>query len=102
MKHVIIGTAGHVDHGKTLLIKALTGLIGFLGMYLGTIRRAVRCLRHADPMLRHVLIACVSALVGISFLGAAEYILFYPRDLFAFFILLGITLAAAKLAEESK
>lgn len=22
MKHVIIGTAGHVDHGKTLLIKA--------------------------------------------------------------------------------
>lgn len=26
MKHVIIGTAGHVDHGKTMLIKALTGL----------------------------------------------------------------------------
>ena len=25
MKHVIIGTAGHVDHGKTSLIKALTG-----------------------------------------------------------------------------
>ena len=25
MKHVIIGTAGHVDHGKTVLIKALTG-----------------------------------------------------------------------------
>ena len=53
-------------------------------------------------MLRRVLIACVSALVGISFLGAAEYILFYPRDLFAFFILLGITLSAVKLAEESK
>ncbi|MFZ5644388.1 MAG: selenocysteine-specific translation elongation factor [Bacillota bacterium] len=26
MKGVIIGTAGHVDHGKTLLIKAMTGL----------------------------------------------------------------------------
>ena len=25
MKHVIIGTAGHVDHGKTVLVKALTG-----------------------------------------------------------------------------
>ncbi len=25
MKHIIIGTAGHVDHGKTTLIKALTG-----------------------------------------------------------------------------
>lgn len=26
MKHVIIGTAGHVDHGKTELVKALTGV----------------------------------------------------------------------------
>lgn len=26
MKHVIIGTAGHIDHGKTTLIKALTGV----------------------------------------------------------------------------
>lgn len=26
MKHVIIGTAGHVDHGKTVLIRALTGI----------------------------------------------------------------------------
>ena len=26
MKHVIIGTAGHVDHGKTTLVKALTGI----------------------------------------------------------------------------
>jgi selenocysteine-specific elongation factor len=26
MKHVIIGTAGHIDHGKTALVKALTGI----------------------------------------------------------------------------
>jgi len=26
MKHIIIGTAGHVDHGKTALIRALTGI----------------------------------------------------------------------------
>lgn len=26
MKNIIIGTAGHVDHGKTCLVKALTGL----------------------------------------------------------------------------
>lgn len=26
MKHIIIGTAGHVDHGKTCLTKALTGV----------------------------------------------------------------------------
>ena len=26
MKHIIIGTAGHVDHGKSAIIKALTGI----------------------------------------------------------------------------
>ncbi|MBM4315804.1 MAG: GTP-binding protein, partial [Deltaproteobacteria bacterium] len=26
MKHIVMGTAGHVDHGKTALIKRLTGV----------------------------------------------------------------------------
>ena len=26
MQNIIIGTAGHVDHGKTYLIKALSGI----------------------------------------------------------------------------
>ena len=26
MKHLILGTAGHIDHGKTSLVKALTGV----------------------------------------------------------------------------
>ncbi len=26
IKHIIIGTAGHIDHGKTALVKALTGI----------------------------------------------------------------------------
>ena len=62
----------------------------------------IRAIRHADPLVRNVLIACVSSLVGVSFVCAAEYIWFYPRVMFAFFILLGVTLAAVKLAEESK
>ncbi|NPU83271.1 MAG: selenocysteine-specific translation elongation factor [Syntrophaceae bacterium] len=26
MRHIVVGTAGHVDHGKTALVKALTGI----------------------------------------------------------------------------
>src|SRR5690242_369209 len=26
MKHLILGTAGHIDHGKTSLVRALTGV----------------------------------------------------------------------------
>ena len=25
MKHIVIGTAGHIDHGKSALVRALTG-----------------------------------------------------------------------------
>jgi len=25
MRHLVIGTAGHIDHGKTTLVKGLTG-----------------------------------------------------------------------------
>ena len=26
MRHIVVGTAGHVDHGKTALVRALTGI----------------------------------------------------------------------------
>jgi selenocysteine-specific elongation factor len=54
MKHVIVGTAGHIDHGKTALVRALTGIntdrlkeeklrgitidIGFANLTLGQVR----------------------------------------------------------------
>ena len=26
MKHVIVGTAGHIDHGKSAMVRTLTGI----------------------------------------------------------------------------
>ena len=92
----------HMLYLEVWLEMGLLGIVSFLLLYLGVIRRGIRAMRHADPLLRYVLIACVSSLVGVSFVAAAEYIWFYPRVMFAFFILIGITLSAVKLAEESK
>jgi len=92
----------HMLYLEVWLEMGLLGIVSFLCLYLGLIRKGLRAMNHADPMLRYVLIACISSLVGVSFVGAAEYIWFYPRVLFAFFILIGITLSAVKLAEESK
>lgn len=92
----------HMVYLEVWLEMGLLGIVSFLGMYLGLIRRAIRARRQADPMLRHILTACVSSLAGVSFVCAAEYIWFYPRVMFAFFILIGATLAAVKLAEESQ
>lgn len=92
----------HMLYLEVWLEMGLLGIVSFLGMYLGIIRRAVKAMAKADSMVRYVLIAAISSLAGVSFVGAAEYIWFYPRILFAFFILIGVTLAAVKLAEESK
>ena len=92
----------HMLYLEVWLEMGILGIVSFLGMYLGTIRRGLRAIRHADPLVRNVLIAAISSLVGVSFVAAAEYIWFYPRVMFAFFILLGVTLAAVKLADESK
>ena len=92
----------HMLYLEVWLEMGLIGIVSFLGMYLGIVRRGLRAIRHADPLVRHVLIAAISSLAGVSFVGAAEYIWFYPRVMFAFFIVLGVTLAAVKLAEESK
>lgn len=92
----------HMLYLEVWLEMGLLGIISFLGMYLGVIRRAIKAMDRADSMVRNVLIAAISSLVGVSFVGAAEYIWFYPRILFAFFILIGVTLAAIKLAEQSE
>ena len=92
----------HMLYLEVWLEMGVLGIISFLGMYLGVIRRAIRALKKADSMVRYVLIACISSLVGVSFVGAAEYIWFYPRILFAFFVIIGVTLAAVKLAEQSE
>ena len=92
----------HMLYLEVWLEMGILGIVTFLGMYLGVILRAIRSMKQADPLLRYVLIACVSSLAGVSFVFAAEYVWFYPRVMFAFFILIGVTLAAVKLAEESK
>lgn len=97
-----IAPHSHMLYMEVWLEMGILGIVSFLGLYLGVIRRSLRAMKLADPLLRYVLIACISSLVGISFVCAAEYVWFYPRVMFAFFILLGVTLSAVKLAEESK
>ena len=100
--HASVAYHSHMLYLEVWLEMGLLGIISFLGMYLGIIRRAVKAMAQADSLVRYVLIAAISSLVGVSFVCAAEYIWFYPRILFAFFIIIGVTLSAVKLAEQTK
>ena len=41
-------------------------------------------------------VAAASSMLGILIIGFAEYVWFYPRNLFIFFIAIGVAMAAAR------
>ena len=99
------GHAQEAQHAHMLYLElwaeiGLAGLICFLVFHFGLIRRAVLRIKHADSGLRMTLIASAASLTGISFAAAVEHVWFYPRDMFCYFILVGITLAAVNISKK--
>lgn len=98
------GHAQEAQHAHMLYLElwaelGIGGLLAFLAFHFGLLRRAVLRKSRAKGGVRMTLIAAAAALTGISFSFAVEYVWFYPRDLFCYFLLAGVTLAAARLAE---
>ncbi len=90
-------------HTQTLYLELILevgvlGLVSFIWMALRNIKNIVVARRGAGPVLKPVLIACAAALIGIAFSCCVEYIWFYPRNMFAYFILFGISIAAVNMA----
>ena len=90
----------HMIYLEMWVEMGLLGLGSYLAYFLTTVRRAVVHFAQASKSVRLVLIAGVSSLVGIAFVSAAEYIWFYPRVMFCFFILTGIMAACVSMARE--
>ncbi len=78
----------------------LLGILSFLAYYLSTLRNAIASFKAADKSVRIVLIAGVSALVGVAFQATAEYIWYYPRVMFSFFLLMGLLTASTNIARQ--
>lgn len=76
----------------------LLGFISFMWFYLRTIKNsACTLVRSRSKPLRLALTACAASLTGIAFSSVVEYIWFYPRVLFAFFLLCGFAIGFTNL-----
>ena len=77
------------------------GILGFLSFMWYMLRlwkdSACAILSCSDRVIKLMLAACIASLVGISFAFAAEYVWYYPRVFFTYFILAGITTAAIRI-----
>lgn len=80
---------------ELILETGLLGLVSFLYMMCKYVGRAADAMHTGLEENRLILIACISSLFALAFVGLVEYVWFYQRIMFAFFIFLGILLAAA-------
>lgn len=101
-------TARTAPHAHMLLLEvwAEMGIIGLFS-FIYLIWKFVHCaitnvLKTENSKLKVYYIAAVSSMAGIFTIGLFEYIWFYPRVLFAFFIAMGIAMATFKLSKDDK
>lgn len=94
-----------VVHSQMLYLElflewGVLGFIGFMWLMLRHVKdSAFAITRERDKSLRLGLTATLSGFCGIAVLSVFEYIWYYPRILFAFFILLGAALGLMRAAK---
>lgn len=76
----------------------ILGLLAFAGAIISAVKSAVWGVRRCgDAAARHMAIGGASALIGASVCGLADYLWTYPRIMFMFWFVFGLTLAAVKV-----
>ncbi len=106
MKHVIVGTAGHIDHGKTSLVRALTGIdadrlkeekqrgitidIGFANLTLGDVEIGFVDVPGHERFVKNMLAGAHGIDLVILVIAADEAVMPQTREHFDICRLLGV------------
>jgi len=102
--HAQVGVPhSHMVYMELIIELGVLGFISFMWFMLRLWKDSARSLlRTSDKMSKLALIACISSLIAISFAFGAEYVWYYPRTFFAYFILAGISTAAIRIVSDEK
>jgi O-antigen ligase len=88
----------HMVYLELIIEMGILGFVSFMWYMLRLFKdSACAACRARNPFLRLVCIACLASLVGIALTFAVEYVWFYPRTMFTWFILAGIATAAIRI-----
>ncbi len=98
----MIASHSHMLYFEIFVELGIVGFLGFMAYMYSCLKKGFSNVNNSDKTIRCMIIAAISAFAGISFTACAEYIWFYPRVMFAFWTVLGILLASAKMARKNK
>jgi len=106
MRHIVIGTAGHIDHGKSTLVQALTGIdpdrlkeekargitidLGFAHCVIGETRVAFVDVPGHERFVRNMLAGATGIDAVLLVVSAEESVMPQTREHFAICRLLGV------------
>lgn len=92
-KKSLAAVHSHMFFMELILEHGIIGFIGFIGYYIRIIRNGFMSVKLATKNQKVFLAAGLGTLIGISFMWLADDIWYYPRAMFAFFIVLGMVSA---------
>ncbi len=115
MKHVIVGTAGHIDHGKTSLVRAMTGIdadrlkeekqrgitidIGFANLDLGDVEIGFVDVPGHERFIKNMLAGAHGIDLVVLVIAADESVMPQTREHFAICRLLGVRAGVVALTK---
>ncbi len=92
----------HMLYMEIVIEMGILGAVGFFAYVFGTVKKAAGAMRHMTKELKTFAVAGIAALGGIAFVCCAEYIWFYPRVMFAFWVVPGLLMATTRIAKKAE
>ena len=89
----------HMLYMELLIELGVIGISSFLIYMFSTLRKGFAVLNKSDKFMKCITAASISAFCGISFTACVEYIWFYPRVMFVFWMVAGILMCSVRLSE---
>ena len=114
-RHVVVGTAGHIDHGKTALVKALTGVdtdrleeekrrgitidLGFAPLVLGDVAASVVDVPGHEGFIRNMVAGATGVDLALLVVAADEGVMPQTTEHLAILRFLGVTRGVVALTK---
>lgn len=99
----ILAPHSHMQYMEMMVEGGIIGFISYIAFHFGMIKRSIlRVWKSQDKKLKNFLIAGIASVAGLSFIGIAEYIFFYPRVMYYFFVMAGLIFAGIKVSKEQE
>jgi len=92
----------HNTYVQIWIETGILGILAFLGAVINWFKRSSAWIvdKSCPNDLRNIIMAGVAGIIGVLVFGLVDYIWFYPRVMVVFWAVVGVTVAAVKIASD--